>query len=135
MAQVALWNGQTPTGRVVASKDDPTRLYRPVSRWIEIEVSYVTARHSLWDYATDDQPYVDEDLHGKRRLEHFRYKGRQYALGQFMRIGWPTGDYIRLETGEAIEGYDSTEFYKPYLLQLVGEENCVRLWEQVEKGE
>ena len=134
MAQVALWKGQTPTGRAVASKDDPTRLYRPVSRWIEIKEIYVTARHRLWDYAIDDQPYVDEDLHGRRRLEYFKYKGRPYVLGQFMRFGYPNTYTIDLEDGSCLEAYDATQFYKPYLLEFIGEEGMVRLWEQVEKG-
>lgn len=134
MARTALWMGATPTGVTIESKDK-TGLYRPVSGMLTIQETYVTARHSLWEYAIDDQPYVDENLGGRRRLEHFRYKGRQYSLGQFMRIGWPAGGYIELESGEALEGYDTTQYYKPYLLELIGEEGCVRLWEQVEKGE
>lgn len=130
MARVSLYGGATPTGRAVKEAGSSERMYRPISGVLMVEYRYVTPRHSLYNYGDNDG-----EVQGKRLVEIFRYKGRQYALGQFMRIGWPVGDYIRLETGEAIEGYDSTEYYKPYLLQLVGEENCVRLWEQVEKGE
>ena len=136
MARVRLWKGATPTGTAVAEVGNPDNLYRPVSGMLWIDEKYVTPRHGLYDYAEDDQPYVDEDLKGKRRLESFRFKGRQYALGQFMRIGWPAGKgYIELEDGTALEGYDATDYYKPYLLEMIGEEFCVRLWERVEKGE
>ena len=69
-----------------------------VSRWIPIETKYVTSSHSLYYYADE---HGEKD--GKRPVSCFRYKGRYYALGQFVaRYGK--------------DGFDQkAEIYPPYI--------------------
>lgn len=89
--------------------------YKRKSRWIQIRYRPVTDRHSLYDYA-------DEDI-----LTYFVRKGKEYALGQFMRLTPP----IEISDGNEtvmLCGYDCTEYWYPYLIELNDTGEAVRLY-------
>ena len=128
MAQVDFWKC---TKQAVADRNDVSHKYRQVSRWITVKCAYVGPKHRLYGWANS---FLTDG--NKRHLEYFTHAGRTYALEQFMRFGYPLTYAIDLENGSCLEAYDVTEYYKPYLLEFIGEEGMVRLWEQVEeKGE
>lgn len=126
MAKVDFWKC---TKQAVADRNDASRKYRQVSRWITVKGAYVGPKHRFYDCA--DKVITEGN---KRYLEYFTHAGRTYTLEQFMYLGYPSTYTIDLENGSCLEAYDSTEYYKPYLLEFIGEEGMVRLWEQVEKG-
>lgn len=90
--------------------------YRRVSNWLEVKFRNVTSRHTLSDYA---------DREGQ--LAYFTYKRRNYAMGQFMRLL----NSVTLEDGSIISGYDCTNWYNPYLIEINSTGEAVRLWEEV----
>ena len=107
------------------------RTYRRASRWIRIRFDYVTMRHSLSAYA--DFSGTDDETHGL--LIWFRHGGRSYALGQFMRLSYPI--FYEDENGKEsfLSGYDSENWYRPYLIELDdGGEYC-RLYEEIQEEE
>lgn len=104
--------------------------YKKASRWIKIKTAYITERHSLYDYA-DDFDCVDN----KRELLYFIHKGRQYALDQFMRISTPITFTDRDGKLTVLSGYDCTDYYNPYLLEVDNNGEYVRLWNEVENDE
>lgn len=94
-----------------------TICYRQSSRWIQIQYKEVTPRHRLWDYSDNGT------------LCYFRHNGREYALGQFVRLKYCSDNgNINLEDGTQLVAYDCTEHYKPYLLELGRTSDLVRLW-------
>lgn len=94
--------------------------YEKVSRWLKIEYTIISKRHCLAKYA--------DDSGAELYLTYFRYKGKQYALDQFMKLGKP----ITLEDGTILCGFDSTRYYQPLLLEMNTTGEAVRLWEEVE---
>lgn len=97
------------------------RQFRRVSRWIKVNYKTVTSRHRLAEYADGDE------------LIYFRHGGREYALGQFMRLTAP--EFFENEDGKKsfLSGYDCTQYYKPYLIEIEDGGEYVRLFEEVEK--
>lgn len=94
--------------------------YEKVSRWITIEDTIISSRHRLASFA---------DTSGAELcLTYFRYKGKQYALSQFMKLITP----IVLEDGTVLSGFDSTRYYQPLLLEMSSTGEAVRLWQEVE---
>ena len=93
--------------------------YRRVSRWIRCDFIQVTARHSLADYADDGS------------LTFFRYGGRRYALGQFMRLTYP--EFFTDENGNTgyLSGYDATQWYNPLLIEIHPDGEYIRLFQGV----
>lgn len=66
--------------------------FRKLSRWIEIKYNLnPNKRNRLWYYVTDENGYrpSQDEFNPKDYLEliYFRFKGRNYALNQFYRIG------------------------------------------------
>lgn len=104
--------------------------YKKASRWIKIQYLYITKKHSLWEYAD----YHDE-FNKKRCLLCFRHGGKLYAIDQFMRLSYPIIFEDKNGDNVIIGGYDSTNWYNPYLLEI--NDNCeyVRLWNEVENNE
>ena len=104
--------------RFKAFRAQDGRLYRPVSRWIRLRSEYITPRHSLWDYAE----------HNEGVLYYFEFRGRKYALGQFMSFSYP----ILYEDKDGklgiIGGYDCTEAYFPLLLEIHPDGEAVKLF-------
>ena len=97
------------------------RQFRRVSRWIKVNYKTVTSRHRLAEYADGDE------------LIYFRHGGREYALGQFMRLTAP--EFFENEDGKKsfLSGYDCTQYYKPYLIEIEDGGESVRLFAEVEK--
>ncbi len=93
--------------------------YTKVSRWIKIDYTIVSPNHQLADYADNS----GEELW----LNFFRYKGKQYALGQFMRLYNP----IILEDGSTLSGVDCTSAFNPLIIEISQDGEGVRLWEEV----
>lgn len=104
--------------------------YKKASRWIKIKTAYVTERHSLYDYV-DDFDSVDN----KRELTYFTHNGRKYALDQFMRMSAPITFTDRDGKLTVLSGYDCTNYYNPYLLEIHPDGEYVRLWNEVDKDE
>lgn len=95
------------------------RQYKRVSRWIHLEYMHVTPKHRLYEYAYDGD------------LICFRHNGRLYALGQFERLTTP--DFYEDENGKLqyISGYDSTEWYNPYLCEINDYGEYIRLYQEI----
>lgn len=106
--------------------DDKRKIVRK-SRWIQIHHDYVTKRHSLFDYADD---YENPGVEGV--LAWFRHKDRKYALGQFMKLTHPM--FFEDENGKTnyLCGYDCTQYYKPYLIEIDDCGEAVRLYTEEE---
>ncbi len=83
------------------------------SRWLRIRDKQVTKRHALYDYADHNS---DDGKH--RTLWYFTHKGRMYALNQFHQTAYPI--FFEDEDGKLnyLSAYDSTQYYKPYLLEI-----------------
>lgn len=100
-----------------------------VSRWLKIRSTYgITARHSLYDFC---------DTYNDNSIDYFIYKGKKYALGQFMRFGGCcTSAYIQwYENGKLcfLSGYDCTNFYNPLLIEVSECGEAVRLYMEVDE--
>lgn len=93
-------------------------IYENCSHWIKLKDEFITDKHSLYQY-TDG--YECDD--GKSYVCCFNHKGVQYALNQFMKIDNPItfGDVI-------ISGYDYTNYWSPYLIELEDSGERIRLW-------
>lgn len=96
------------------------------SRWIQLHHDYVTKKHSLFEYADDNENPGTEGL-----LVWFRHKRKYYALGQFMRFN--KNEYFE-DNGKrcSIGGYDCTQYYKPYLIEINDSGEAIRLYQYVE---
>lgn len=104
---------------------DKTTVKR-VSRWIRIQYSYnVTRRHSLFDYV--------DTYDGDNTLAWFRHNSRKYAIGQFEMLAYPI--FFDDEYGKLayLSGYDATQWYKPYLIEIHPDGECIRLYEEVNR--
>ena len=103
---------------------------RRVSRWIQLEAKYITKRHQLWDYAETEDP------EGKKGyVICFKHSNKLYALGQFMRLAYPM--FFEDENGKTsfLSGYDATEYYYPYLIEIADSGEYVRLYEELREWE
>lgn len=101
------------------------RQVRPLSRWITIQCATVTARHSLAQYAEEDGT-----------LWFFRWQGRRYALGQFIRYGCPWGPPVPPMWEEAdglhhMAGLDAEDYRNPIQIELSECCEAVRVWQEV----
>lgn len=97
------------------------------TRWLKIRIEEVTKRHSLWCYA--DKTGTDDPRYGV--LAYFIHNGKKYAVGQFMILSYPM--FFEDENGKTnyLSGYDSTEWYHPYLIEIDdGGEYCRLYTEQ-----
>lgn len=106
------------------------RKFRRVSRWIKLQNKVITDRHSLAEYAERDGDSLI--------LDYFRHGGRVYALGQFQRFGTGWSFAPPMFTNEDgkqsfMSGFDCTQYYKPYLIEIEDGGEYVRLFEEVEK--
>lgn len=88
-----------------------------ISRWIKIKQAYnITEKHSLYYYA--EKIGENENV-----LDYFVFNGRKYALSQFLCFGtmWsptPPPMFYENDKLQYISGYDSTDYYKPLLIEL-----------------
>lgn len=103
---------------------------RRVSRWIHVECRYVTKNHSLYDYG---DAYCEEEK--KNPVLYFKHNNRLYALNQFMRLSSPM--FFEDEEGKTsfLSGYDATEYYYPYLIEISESGDYIRLYEELKEWE
>ena len=97
-------------------------IYKRQSRWIEIKYRSVTERHSLYNFSDDGI------------LCYFLRKGKEYALGQFMRFNPP----LEISNGKEIvkiSGYDCTSYFYPYLIEINETGEAVRLYTRESEDE
>ena len=112
-------------------KTSENRTYNKVSNWIDIKYQYVTKRHGLSDYAD----FCGTDNEKEGLLTYFTFKGKKYAMGQFMRLSYP--EFFENEDGKQsfLCGYDCTCYYKPLMMELSDYGDSVRLFEVIESEE
>lgn len=103
----------------IFTANDGKKLKR-VSKWLKIKSKYVTPRHSLYDYSYEGE------------LTYFLYKGKEYALSQFLRLSYPIIFENEEEKTTFISGYDCTNYYNPLLIELSDGCEEVRLFETYE---
>jgi hypothetical protein len=104
------------------------RKYERVSRWITLHSDYVTKRHGLADYSDFS---ADPDSPDWGLLNYFTYKGKKYALGQFMRLTYP--EFFEDEEGKSsyLSGYDCTDYYNPLICEIHESGEMIRLYRSV----
>lgn len=98
--------------------------YTRVSRWLKVEYTIVSEKHQLANY-------TEKSGSAGLWLNYFKYQGKQYALGQFMRLATP----IILEDGSIISGFDSTNYYEPLMIEISSDGESVRLWKETPLNE
>lgn len=106
-------------------KTSENRTYKRVSNWIEIKYTYVTKRHSLSDYAD----FYGTDNEKEGLLTYFTFKGKKYALGQFMRLSHP--EFFEDENGKQsfLCGYDCTDYHRSLMIEMDDCASSVRLFQ------
>ncbi len=109
-------------------KTSENRTYKMVSNWIEIKYKYVTKRHGLADYA-DFSKGEKEGL-----LTYFTFKGKNYSLGQFMRLSYPEFFQNEDDKQSFLCGYDCTNYYNPLMIEISDSADCIRLFQQIENN-
>lgn len=115
---------------------------RRVSRWITIKHNYnPRPSNYLWDYVMDENGYKpyqstfnpDNGLY----LDYFTYRGRNYAVEQFLALGNPFCAAFSLayenENGQLcyLSGVDAENIYNPIYIEF--DECCerVRIYEEI----
>ena len=86
-----------------------------VSRWIKVRHKIITKRHKLYDYSDDGN------------LWYFTHKGEEYAIGQFIRLGYP----IMWEENDKLQylsGYDCINYYNPLHIEIEDGGEYIRLY-------
>ena len=106
------------------------RTYKKVSNWIEVKCQYVTKRHSLSDYAD----FCGTDNENEGLLTYFTFKGKKYAMRQFMRLSYP--EYFTNEDDKQsfLCAYDCTNYYKPLMMEVSDCGDAVRLFEVMDNN-
>lgn len=101
---------------------------KKVSRWIKIDIMYVTPKHKLFCYVDKDE--VNEN--GKYPISCFRHDGRLYALNQFFsRFGMMGFDFDCKEYPAYITGYDAERYFDNLYCELDEYGEKIRLWKEV----
>ena len=93
---------------IITANKPYNRNYKSASRWIKIEYTI-----------KDSKPY-------------FRHYGKRYYLDNIMRLSYPIMWNDKDGKLNYISGYDSTQWYNPYLVELDEAGEYVRLWEELE---
>ena len=106
-------------------KTSENRICQRVSNWIEIKYAYVTKRHSLSDYAD----FYGTDNEKEGLLAYFTFKGKKYALGQFMRLLSPEFFEDENEKQSFLYGYDYTDYYRPLMIEMSDCGDSIRLFQ------
>lgn len=98
-----------------------------LSRWIKLHYDDVSKRHPLYYYADIDSS-DDSAL-----LVWFQFRGKKYALEQFIRMGgmWASPVMFEDETGKLnhLSGYDCTDYYNPIMIELSEDGEYVRVYQ------
>lgn len=106
---------------IITAQDN--RQYKTASRWIKVQFKDVTPRHRLYDYSDNGS------------LDCFIHNNRLFALGQFDRLTYPV--FYEDDEGKLqyLSGYDCTQWYKPYLIEIDPCGEYIRLWNDVTEEE
>ena len=115
------------------------RKFKRLSRWMKMKHNYnPTKRNSLWDYVMDGSGYKPYQERFNPReglfLDYFTFKGRNYALEQFLALGNPfyTAVSYSYEDKDGkrhyLSGIDGEDIYHPIYIEC--DEYCenVRVW-------
>ena len=118
-----------------------------VSRWITIRQAYnVSKRNSLYEFCTDENGYKPHEPNFNHEngtfLDYFRFKGRNYAIEQFMTIGstvCPGVFYDFIDSDGKNHFIMAVDFwgdlYDPYYLELDSNGERVRIYEiKIKRG-
>ena len=90
-----------------------------LSRWISVKQNYnVRKNNSLYDFSTDENGYKpyekNYDPKNGTYLDYFTFKGKNYAIEQFICIGsaWCAGKpYMFIDTDGKISVVGAVDFY------------------------
>lgn len=94
---------------IITANKPYNRKYKTASRWIKVE------------YANNyEKPY-------------FRHYGRRYYFENIMYLSTPIMWEDKDGKLNLIAGYDATQWYNPYLVELDEGGERVRLWEEMEE--
>lgn len=94
---------------IVANKPD-SKQYKTASRWIKLKSTLKDGKY------------------------YFIHYGKRYHLDDFMRLSYPIVWYDRDGKLNYISGYDSTQWYNPYLIDIDDGGEYIRLWKEVENN-
>ena len=64
---------------------------------------------------------------------YFRHNGKRYYLDNFVRKDSPWSGFAKGVLPEYIHGFDATEYYKPYFIEISKDGEAVRLYNHEEK--
>ena len=120
---------------------DGTEVFWRASRWIKVKQNYNPCnRNSLWDYVTDGygySPYQDKfNPETGLFLDYFIYRGRTYAIGQFLALNnpffCPSGYSYEDEDGHVnfLSGVDGDNYYSPIYIEMDECGEYVRVYER-----
>lgn len=62
---------------------------------------------------------------------YFTHYGKRYKLDQFERVHYPIMWEDKEGKLQYLSGYDTQCWYKPFLIEIHPDCECVRLWEQI----
>lgn len=102
--------------KILSTKDN-TQIKR-VSRWIKVKYKIITKKHRLYDFSDNGD------------LWYFTHKGKEYAIGQFIRLSYP----IMWEENNKLQylsGYDCIDCYNPLHIEIENGGECIRLYEVI----
>ena len=127
-----IWNGET--------RYDTKLKFVRVSRWIKLKTNYnPSKRNELWDYVQDEAGYrtcqSNFNPESELFLDYFTFRGRNYALEQFIGIGSiadAIGHYEGyLENGKKhyLNGYDECDYFRPLFIEIDEYGEYVRCYE------
>ena len=124
------------------SRHTPWKIIYRNSRWIKRITNYKpNKRNSLYYYTCDGYGYregtenYNPSEHGGKFLDYFRYKGRNYAIEQFISCSSPWGCIpYSWEDKEGklnfISGYDSENYFNPLLIEISDCGEYIRVYEE-----
>lgn len=118
------------------------RTFRTLSRWMKVKHNYSPSkRNPLWDYVSDGsgyKPYQEKfDPKDGLFLDYFTFKGRNYAIEQFLALGNPffTGVTYSYEDKDGrryyLSGVDGEDIFRPIYIECDEYLENVRVWEEL----
>ena len=127
--------------KIYTTKDGKHDFIR--SRWLKVQNAYnVTPRHSLWDFVSDENGYKPHDKmfnpENGNFLDWFMYRGRKYAIEQFVGLGsvWCGGVPYEIQETDGkstfIHAVDfSGDIFRPLYIEISEYGDYVRVYEAV----
>ena len=121
-------------GRIFET-EDKSRRFEVVSNWLQIREMAVTHRHSLWDFSDHGVDCGSLDRHP---VSYFKFGGRMYAIGEFVRLNSPYvgADNIRLYDVRTKSVFElcacNMEYGNPLYLRLDDGGEYIRLYREVD---